>query len=111
MRGYPRFNGDAFEYWAETLREAGYEVFSPRENSIKLFGKAVYENADGDEGAMGGDEEHISRTVFAIDCHWICTQAHAVALIKGWEKSRGASAESAVGLAIPMLVLPVEEYI
>jgi hypothetical protein len=110
MRNHPRFNGDAFEHWARVLREKGYEVFSPRENSIKLFGKAVYENDDGDEGKMGGDEMHISRTLFTIDLSWICTEADAVALLPGWEMSKGAFAEAAAGRALPIIVKPVEDF-
>jgi ribosomal protein S9 len=77
MRGYANFNREAFAHWAGVLRAKGHEVFSPSENSLKLFGAAVRDNAGGDEGQMGGDQMTISRTVFAIDLAWICTQADA----------------------------------
>lgn len=110
VRGYPNFNRDAFTYWAAVLRSKGHEVFSPAENSAKLFGVAVRDNPTGDEGLMGGDEMTISRTVFNIDLSWICTQADAIALLPGWERSKGATAEAAVGRALPLIVKPVEKF-
>jgi hypothetical protein len=110
MRGYPNFNREAFAHWASVLRAKGHEVFSPSENSGKLFGSAVRDNAGGDEGKMGGDQMTISRTVFSIDLQWICLHADAVALLPGWERSSGASAEAAAGRALPIIVKPVEEF-
>jgi nucleoside 2-deoxyribosyltransferase len=110
MRGYPNFNRAAFANWADILRQKGHEVFSPAEQSAKLFGEAVRDNAGGDEGQMGGDQMTTSRTVFSLDMQWICLHADAVALIPGWEKSKGATAEAAVGRALPIIVQPVEEF-
>jgi nucleoside 2-deoxyribosyltransferase len=110
MRGYPQFNRAAFDHWAAVLRAKGHEVFSPSENSGKLFGTAVRDNAEGDEGNMGGDQMTISRTVFNIDLAWICVQADAVALLPGWERSKGAFAEAAAGRALPIIVQPVEDF-
>jgi hypothetical protein len=109
MRGYPSFNRVAFADWAGILRRKGHEVFSPAEHSIKLFGEAVRDSANGDEGRMGGDQMTISRTVFSLDMQWICLHADAVGLLPGWERSKGATAEAAVGRALPILVKPVEE--
>jgi Domain of unknown function (DUF4406) len=108
MRGYNNFNRATFAHWTAVLRSKGHEVFSPSENSAKLFG--VRDNPNGDEGQMDGDEMTISRTVFNIDLSWICTQADAVALMPGWEKSRGAAAEAACGRALSIIVKPVEEF-
>jgi hypothetical protein len=109
MRGYPNFNRAAFAHWAGVLRTKGHEVFSPAEQSVKLFGQRVLDEASGDEGRMGGDQMTISRTVFSLDMQFICLHADAVALLPGWE-SRGASAEAAVGRALPIVVKPVEEF-
>jgi nucleoside 2-deoxyribosyltransferase len=111
MRTKPNFNREAFERYTDLLRKSGYEVFSPSEYSLKLFGDAVRDNADGDESKMGGDAETIGRTVFGIDMAWICSQADAIALMPGWEMSKGASAERAVGLALGLVVRNVEEFI
>jgi len=110
MRGYPEFNADAFDHWALILRSNGHEVFSPAENSVKLFGETMLKKANGDEGRMGGDEMTIGRTVFHIDLAYICLQADAVALMPGWEKSKGATAETAVGRALGIIVKPVEDF-
>lgn len=111
MRGVENFNREAFAGAAARLREAGHEVFSPSEHSLKLFGAAVRDNADGDEGKMGGDAETIGRTVFNIDLSWICTQADGVALLNGWERSKGAKAEKATGEALGLKTGPWEKFL
>jgi hypothetical protein len=105
MRGYPKFNALAFDAAAAKLRAEGHEVFSPSENSVNLFGESVRNNAEGDEGKMGGDEMTIARTVFHLDLTYICLQADAVALLPGWEKSRGARAERATADALGLKVI------
>jgi hypothetical protein len=110
MRNKPEFNRAAFIHWTGILRGNGHEVFSPSENSEKLFGRELLMRAGGDEGRMGGDEMTISRTLFHIDLAWICSQADAVALLPGWELSRGAFAEAAAGRAMDLIVKPVEEF-
>lgn len=111
MRGMPDFNREAFEYWAHHLRAVGHEVFVPPEHSIKLFGEYVRKNADGDESRMGGDAMTIGRTVFHIDLTQICLWSDAIALLPGWEASKGASAEAAVGMALGIIVEPVEWFL
>lgn len=112
MRGVENFNREAFSHWATILRANGHDVFSPSENSLKLFGEAVRDNAGGDESQMGADAETIGRTVFHIDMTQICLWADAVALIPGWETSLGATAEAAVGHALlGVVVKPVEEFL
>lgn len=105
MRGYPEFNSPAFAYATGRLRADGHEVFSPAEQSNKLFGESIRNNANGDEGALGGDEMTIARTVFHLDLAFICLHADAVVLLPGWEKSRGATAERAAAIALGLKVL------
>ena len=105
MRGFPEFNAPAFHAATAKLRADGHEVFSPAEQSNKLFGEAVRNNAHGDEGAMGGYEMTIARTVFHLDLAYICLQADAVALLPGWQNSRGATAERATALALGLKVI------
>jgi hypothetical protein len=111
MRGYPEFNRAAFADAAFKLRSKWHEVFVPTEHSIKLFGDHVRSNADGDEGRMGGEKMTIGRTVFHIDLTQICLWSEAVALLPGWEASKGASAEAAVGRALGIIVEPVERFL
>lgn len=104
MRGIPEFNAPAFQAATKALRAEGHEVFSPAEQSIKLFGDAVRKAAAGDEGAMGGEAETIGRTVFHLDLTYICLNAQCVALLPGWENSKGATAEHATAIALGLEV-------
>lgn len=108
MRGKPNFNRAAFKAAADKLRGDGHEVYSPSDMSLLLFGERVGNNANGDEGEMGGDELTISRTVFHLDMTYICLQADAIALLPGWENSRGARAEKAAAEAIPLKIIYLE---
>jgi nucleoside 2-deoxyribosyltransferase len=106
MRGLPNLNREAFDYWAAKLRADGHEVFSPAENNEKIYGAHIYrDNPEGDEGKAGID----GRVVFEHDLVWICRHADAVALMPGWENSKGAKAERAVaealGAAVGMQVI------
>jgi Domain of unknown function (DUF4406) len=109
MRNKEDFNAPAFESWAKTLRSQGHEVYSPSEMSLKLFGDAVRKNAGGDESAMGGDQMTIGRTVFHLDLTYICLHADAVALMPGWQKSKGASAEHAAAVALGLEIIFLED--
>lgn len=84
MRGHADLNFPAFHKAAATLRKAGHFVFNPAENSP----------TDAD-----------IRQCMAIDVAWICAQAEAIALIPGWENSRGAKAELALSEALGLDVI------
>lgn len=102
MRGYPNFNHQAFRVGAAVLRDAGHEVFSPVESSEAMYGADIYtKNPEGDEAIAGID----GRKVFAADLAYICEHAEAVALLPGWEKSKGATAERATALALGLELL------
>lgn len=97
MRGHPNFNREAFRVWAEKLRAEGHEVFSPAESTEALYGPNIYtDRPEGDELRAGVD----GRLVFEHDLVWICRHADAVALMPGWETSKGAVAERAVAKAL-----------
>jgi hypothetical protein len=97
MRGYPRFNFDAFDAAALDLRGKGFDVISPAD-----LDRAIGFDPDRDEatpefmaGAMQRDIEAVMR-------------CEAVVLLPGWEKSTGVNAE--IGLAkwrgIPVVLYP-----
>lgn len=101
MRGLPEFNKPAFEAAAAKLRAEGHEVFSPVESTIAMYGDVYTGNMTGDESKTPID----SRRVFAADLEFICKKADAVALLPGWETSKGALAERAAAEALGLELL------
>jgi hypothetical protein len=59
----------------------------------KSFGK-------GTQGTLEEVPEFSLRRALAYDTNWICTEADAIFMLKGWEKSRGATAEHALAIAL-----------
>jgi nucleoside 2-deoxyribosyltransferase len=88
MRGLPEFNFPAFDAAAAQLRDAGLEVFSPAEKGLEKHAEANQESLA------------FRRAVFLLDTEWICRNADVIALLPGWEKSKGAVAERALAEAI-----------
>ena len=73
---------------AAKLRAAGHEVFNP----IEAEGGTV--------DAERNKNIAFRRQCLAKDVAWICNEADAMALLPGWEHSRGAYAERYLALAI-----------
>ncbi|MEM9588988.1 MAG: DUF6378 domain-containing protein [Planctomycetota bacterium] len=98
MRGYDRFNFDAFEQAAKELRYHGYQVLSPAEADLEMGFDPD------DENALDGFslDDAIIR-----DLEMILT-AEAIVCLPGHRKSRGATAERAIAAwrGIPMLSYP-----
>src|ERR1700692_1729160 len=93
MRGIPDFNFPAFHEAAAQLRAMGHEVFSPAEKDIENHGD-IFASKDGNESDA---EKHgfNLRDALGMDLAYICGHADGVALLDGWERSKGAVAESA----------------
>lgn len=85
MRGYADLNFPEFHRVAHLLTEVGHEVFNP-----------------------AGQQEHDAslRECLAVDLAWLCRHAEAVALLDGWQTSRGALAERAAAQALGLKVAP-----
>lgn len=109
MRGYKDFNFPAFFAAAARLRAEGHEVFNPAERDTKEWGADRLGTATGSEvevaSKLGMDPISLARHCFLADTHWICTQADAIAVLPGWEQSKGAVAERALGVAIGLKVI------
>lgn len=98
MRGYPAYNFPAFDAAAERFRAAGWRVISPAELDRSI---GFDENRDTlDTFDLGAA---IDRDVAAIRS-LSPNAGDAVAMLPGWERSKGARAEKALaewmGLAI-----------
>jgi len=88
MRGYPRYNFDAFDNAAAVWRAEGHDVFSPAER----------------DRAMGFDPsgpipDGFLRQALAADLAEVC-KADIVAVLPGWERSKGARLELGVALQL-----------
>lgn len=102
MTGIPHFNFPAFNAWADQLRHKGHEVFNPAERDIERHG-GVDISADN----VAGDPTHAAKThgfslrdALADDTAYICKAADAIAMLPGWENSKGARAEHALAFAL-----------
>ena len=106
MRGIPYFNFPAFHAAAAKLRTEGHEVFSPAELDESMHGEGFSkENKTGDLVQAARNYGFDLRYVLARDLEYICIKADAVALLPGWEKSQGATAERAVAIALGLKVI------
>lgn len=103
MRGYPEFNFPAFHTGAKFLREQGHEVFSPAENDIDNNGDFSADYQTGDEKALEANTGWTLRKALEQDTAWICRHADAIALLPGWQASKGAKAELALAKALGLV--------
>jgi NTP pyrophosphatase (non-canonical NTP hydrolase) len=96
MRGYPRYNFDAFFAAEERIRkELGWDVISPARIDVELgFDPDIEHNIDRD----------MLNTFIKRDVDAIC-QCDAIVLLPGWEKSTGTKAEIAIALFLGMELL------
>lgn len=93
MRGYPRWNFDAFDAAERRWKAAGHESITPA-NIDRALG--VDPNAD------TFDDELLRRTM-KIDVEIICS-CDAIALLPGWEASAGVTVELALALYLGLKV-------
>jgi hypothetical protein len=101
MRGIPLFNFPAFHAAEERLATAGHEVFSPAKYDNKRHGKDISAgNMTGDETLAAEEHGFSLREALGADMAWICAHAEVIALLPGWQDSKGATAERATGIAL-----------
>lgn len=106
MRGIPEFNYPAFHAGAAKLRAEGHTVFSPAEHDLVVYGKDISKgNANGSAEVAAAEHGFDIRKALRDDLAWICTEADGVALLPGWENSKGAQAERATAVALGLQVL------
>lgn len=107
MRGYAEFNFPAFHAAAAKLRAQGHFVFSPAENDISKNGDFSKDYKTGDEKALEQSTGWTLRKALEDDTRWICREGEGIALLPGWEKSKGACAEHALSVALGLEVIYV----
>lgn len=110
MRGYPEFNFPAFHAGAARLRGQGHEVFSPAERDNERHGVDISKgNAAGCEEQAAKDHGFNLREALCDDLTYICLHADAVALLPGWQHSKGALAEHATAHALGLEIILLHE--
>ena len=106
IRGIPEFNFPTFYAAASKLRKQGHFVFSPAERDNDRHGVDISKgNATGDEAQATKEHGFNLREALGIDLAWICAHAEAIAVLPGWEKSKGATAEHAAATALGLEVI------
>lgn len=95
MRGYKDFNFPAFKAAAALLRADGHSVFSPAEQDIKRQGGVDIAKGTSGELAEIEVQGFSIRDAIFDDLEYIIREADAIALLPGWEASKGVAAELA----------------
>jgi nucleoside 2-deoxyribosyltransferase len=99
MRGFPRYNFDAFESAEQSLAARGFNVISPHRLDLQ-----VGFNPDQSLDANGFSiEDAVRRDVEAM------IASDALVLLPGWEQSIGANAERGIALWLGKPVYLLEE--
>lgn len=104
MTGIQNFNAEEFLKTAKHLENEGFEVFNPAQHDLEAgfnpFGCSGHESKD--ELAELGFS---LRGALAADLEWIARNAEYVAVMDGWETSKGVAAELALAdaLGIPVV--------
>lgn len=99
MQDYAEFNFPAFAKYTAVLRAEGHVVFSPAEKDLERHGPDITKSDT-------GNLTHIANTGFSLrqaledDTTYICRHADTIAMMPGWEYSKGANAEWALAKAL-----------
>lgn len=111
MSNIPKFNFPAFFDAAKKLQDEGWEVFNPAQADIERYGVDFSENCptgSHDEANKAAGTPVTYRDCLRADLNYILDHADAIALLPGWEKSKGCKAEMALadclGLEVVNLV-------
>jgi len=108
MRGIKDFNFPAFHAAAAKLRSEGNEVFSPAERDIAKYGDVFYSET-GDEKNIPAHVNFSLREALGADLSYICAEAEGIALLPNWDRSKGACAEAAAGIALNLEIIKLDE--
>jgi hypothetical protein len=117
MRGIPEFNFPAFFAAEDYLKEQGHVCFNPARRDNDRHGADLSKgNATGDEAVAAAQHGFSLREALRDDTQWISMEAEAIALLPGWQNSKGARAEKALAEALNLEIIylpgatPASEY-
>ncbi|TGT76197.1 MULTISPECIES: DUF4406 domain-containing protein [unclassified Mesorhizobium] len=102
MTGIPEFNFPAFNAAADKFRAEGHSVFNPAERDIERHNGVDISkgNATGCQTEAAKQHGFSLRDALADDTAYICKEATAIAMLPGWENSKGARAEWHLAVAL-----------
>lgn len=110
MRGYPEFNFPAFFAAAKVFRDQKYTVFNPAERDNDKYGADISKDNDtGSEEQAAKEHGFCLREALGADMAWICKYANMIAMLPGWEGSKGAIAEHATAQALNLEIVYLEK--
>ncbi len=98
MTGLPDFNYPAFGHAARALREHGHTVVNPARGWDDQW-------RDAPEEPLRPPADYIRRGIVDV------AGCEAVALLPGWENSRGTALEVAIADTLGLVVAPLEQYL
>ena len=108
MSGILEFNFPLFHAVAKHLRFLGHEVFNPAERDNEKYGTDISAGNKTGSVELATQEHGFSlNEALEADLTWICRNAEGVAMLPGWEKSKGATAERALAEALGVQVFYV----
>jgi hypothetical protein len=108
MRGVPYFNFPRFMSETVKLRADGHEVFCPAESDLVQYGPRVCASPTGNLADLKDINFSLREALFR-DCQYICNTADTIVLLPGWQKSKGATAEHALAVALGHKVIELPE--
>lgn len=98
ITGVPYYNVHLFEAAAAFLRAKGLDVVSPIEMDGPGWRECALLVPDGDPAKWTGVSGHTWGDMLARDVKAVADECRQIALLPGWERSKGARLEAFVGL-------------
>lgn len=108
MTGYPNFNFDAFMAGERDMEglEKFDEIFNPARKDIETYGEEMATtNPTGDPKFAEYNHGFSLRDALGKDLAFITSKATHIYMLRGWEKSRGATAEHATAVALGLEII------
>lgn len=93
MTGYPKFNYPAFDAAAKDLRQRGFKIVSPAELDDPKTRELALASPDGAPGS-GSHNNETWGDFLARDVKLVADQVDGIAVIPGWQNSKGARLET-----------------